>query len=195
MAFLALMLLGAGTLIAFSAYRGRSPAEVLRAVLRGDELPGTRYVIEAPGLITPEGARGLGEAAGDAAIEGAVVAGFARPLSAWKVTSGYGMRWGQMHEGVDVPASTGTPIRAAAAGVVDKAGWAAGAGNRVNVKHNATFTTKYFHMSRVAVRAGQSVAQGQVIGYVGSTGRSSGPHLHFEVWRNGRSQNPAGYVK
>lgn len=100
-----------------------------------------------------------------------------------------------MHEGVDVPAPSGTPIRAAAAGVVDAAGWSAGAGNRVNIKHNSTYLTKYFHMSRIAAKKGQRVSQGQVIGYVGSTGNSSGPHLHFEVWKNGKSQDPQRYVR
>ena len=192
MAYLAVLLVLAGAALVYSARHGASPIELIRAVLRGEELPGTKFPIEADNQSgTGGGVEWNPQTGGGGAFTGT----FARPLSSWKVTSGYGMRWGRMHEGVDVPAATGTPIRAAAAGTVEKAGWATGAGNRVNVKHNSTYTTKYFHMSRIAATVGQKVAQGQVIGYVGSTGRSSGPHLHFEVWKNGASQNPAGYVR
>lgn len=189
MAFLAILLLAGGTLLAFASITGRAPSGVLAAVLRGEEMPEPRYVIEQQ---APDTGSGGGEGSGS--FYGGV-GSFARPLYGWNVTSGYGMRSGRMHEGVDVPAATGTPIRAAAAGTVDKSGWSPGAGNRVNVKHDSTYTTKYFHMSRTAAKVGDRVSQGQVIGYVGSTGDSSGPHLHFEVWKNGRSQNPTGYVR
>lgn len=193
MGFLSVLLLGGGTLLAFSAYRGLSPVEVLRAILRGEALPGPRYTIESQGLT------GVGRAVGDIGAEGVqagarAIAGLARPLTSWTVVSPYGMRAGRMHEGVDLAATLGTPIRAAAAGEVYAAGWATGAGNRVDIRHSSGLVTKYFHMSRIAVSKGQRVAQGQVIGYVGSTGRSSGPHLHFEVWVNGKSTNPLGYV-
>lgn len=194
MAYLAILAFISGGLLVYSARHGVSPLELLRAILRGEGLPDTKYKID----ITPMAAE-----AGDGDVEwepqsggGTFTGTFSRPLSSWKVTSGYGMRWGRMHEGVDVPAPTGTPIRAAAAGTVARAGYdASGAGNRVVITHNSTYTTKYFHMSRIAASSGQRVAAGQVIGYVGSTGRSSGPHLHFEVWKNGKSQNPAGYVR
>lgn len=195
MPYIAILLLIAGGTLLYAGRRGYSPSEVLRAVLQGSEMPAEKYKIESQSL-GMAGAAGVGadwvpQAGGGGAFGGT----FARPLSSWKVTSGFGMRWGRMHLGVDVPASTGTPIKASAAGTVDAAGWAGGAGNRVNIKHNSTHETRYFHMSRIAVSRGQRVSQGQTIGYVGSTGDSSGPHLHFEVWQNGSAKDPMGYVR
>ena len=97
-----------------------------------------------------------------------------------------------MHEGVDFGASTGTPIHAAGAGVIDISGRHGGYGNTIVIKHNAKFKTLYGHLSRFAdgIRPGVRVNQGQVIGYVGSTGRSTGPHLHYEVRINDHPTNP-----
>ena len=98
------------------------------------------------------------------------------------LTSGYGWRWGRMHRGIDVADPVGTPIVSAAPGVVERAGWNSGGyGNLVEVRHADGSMTRYAHNSRIIVRAGQQVAQGQHIADMGSTGYSTGPHLHFEV--------------
>ena len=110
------------------------------------------------------------------------------------VTSPFGWRWGRMHEGIDIAASSGTPIRAAAAGTVIYAGWLGGYGNLVAIDHGGGISTAYGHQSSIAVGGGAYVGQGQVIGYVGSTGHSTGPHLHFEVRVNGVPQDPLGYL-
>lgn len=120
-------------------------------------------------------------------------AGLVWPLRG-PVTSEYGSRWGRMHSGIDISGGTGTPIRAAKAGVVIFAGQQSGYGNVVVIDHGGGFTTLYAHQSRLATSDGQSVSQGQVIGYVGSTGRSTGPHLHFETRVNGGAQNPRRYL-
>ena len=100
------------------------------------------------------------------------------------------------HTAVDYAAPTGTPVRAIGNGTVLSAGWAGGGGNTVKIKHNGVYTSAYLHLSRFAkgIRAGVHVAQGQVIGYVGSTGVSTGPHLDFRVWKNGTPVNPLTLV-
>jgi murein DD-endopeptidase MepM/ murein hydrolase activator NlpD len=110
------------------------------------------------------------------------------------VTSPFGWRWGRMHEGIDIAASSGTPIRAAAAGTVIYAGWLGGYGNLTVIDHGGGVATAYGHQSGLAAGSGAYVAQGQVTGYVGSTGHSTGPHLHFEVRVNGVPQDPLGYL-
>jgi murein DD-endopeptidase MepM/ murein hydrolase activator NlpD len=110
------------------------------------------------------------------------------------VTSPFGMRWGRMHEGIDIGAATGTPIHAAASGTVVYAGWESGYGNFVLIDHGGGLATAYGHQSAIAVGTGQGVAQGQVIGYVGCTGHCFGPHLHFEVRINGSPVDPLGYL-
>ena len=109
------------------------------------------------------------------------------------VVSPFGMRWGRMHEGIDIAAGTGTPIVAAAAGVVISAGWMGGYGNLIVIDHGGGLATAYAHLSSFAVGGGP-VAQGQVIGYVGCTGHCFGPHLHFEVRVNGAAVDPLGYL-
>ncbi len=109
------------------------------------------------------------------------------------LTSVFGFRWGRMHEGIDIAAPTGRPIGAAAAGTVIVAGWGGGYGNLVVVSHGS-ISTAYGHMSSVAVSSGQRVERGTVLGAVGSTGNSTGPHLHFEVRVNGSPQNPLSYL-
>jgi murein DD-endopeptidase MepM/ murein hydrolase activator NlpD len=120
-------------------------------------------------------------------------AGFVWPVSG-PVTSPFGMRWGRMHEGIDIGVAYGTPIHAAAAGVVIVAGWVDGYGNLVVIDHGGGVATAYGHQERLAVSEGQSVAQGDVIGYVGCTGHCFGPHLHFEVRVNGNPVDPLGYL-
>lgn len=115
---------------------------------------------------------------------------------AGQLTSGYGMRhhpilgYSRMHAGVDFSAGYGAPIYAVTDGVVSYAGRHGGHGNFVRIEHDGNFGTGYAHMSRIATYAGARVRRGQVIGYVGSTGLSTGPHLHYEVYRNGVTVNP-----
>jgi murein DD-endopeptidase MepM/ murein hydrolase activator NlpD len=120
-------------------------------------------------------------------------AGFIWPVNA-PITSPFGWRWGRMHEGLDLGAAYGSAISAAAAGVVIYAGWEGGYGNLVVIDHGGGLATAYGHQSRIAVSLGQNVSQGQTIGYVGSTGHSTGPHLHFEVRVNGQAVDPLGYL-
>jgi murein DD-endopeptidase MepM/ murein hydrolase activator NlpD len=110
------------------------------------------------------------------------------------ITSPFGWRWGRMHEGIDLGAAYGTPIGAAAAGTVIYAGWLGGYGNLTVIDHGGGLATAYGHQSYIGVSVGQHVEQGQIIGNVGSTGHSTGPHLHFEVRVNGQAVDPLGYL-
>lgn len=121
------------------------------------------------------------------------VGGFVWPV-AGPVTSGFGVRWGRMHEGIDIAVPSGTPVRAAAAGTVIEAGWVSGYGNLVVVDHGNGIATAYAHNSAFAAAAGRQVAQGEVIAYSGSTGHSTGPHVHFEVRVGGAAVDPLGYL-
>jgi murein DD-endopeptidase MepM/ murein hydrolase activator NlpD len=118
--------------------------------------------------------------------------GFVWPVSG-PVVSGFGWRWGRMHEGIDIGAGYGTPIVAAASGVVIYAGWMGGYGNLIIVDHGDGVATAYAHQSSFAVGGGP-VSQGQTLGYVGCTGHCFGPHLHFEVRVNGSAVDPLGYL-
>jgi murein DD-endopeptidase MepM/ murein hydrolase activator NlpD len=118
-----------------------------------------------------------------------VAAAWVDPNPSARVTSCFGQRWGRMHEGVDLAAPDGTPIVAAGAGIVVRAGVAQGYGNAVLIDHGNGYLTHYGHLSAIAVAVGQHVAAGQPIGNEGSTGHSTGPHLHFEV-HEGYYQNP-----
>ena len=109
-----------------------------------------------------------------------------------RVTSEYGRRWGRLHAGMDIAAATGTPIYAARAGTVFFAGRQSGYGNVVMIDHGGGFTTVYGHMSRIMTSDGASVDRGSRIGSIGSTGRSTGPHLHFETRYGGSPRNPRG---
>lgn len=102
--------------------------------------------------------------------------------------------WESCHPGIDIAAPTGTPIRAADSGTVRIAGWTGGYGNYTCIQHTASLSSCYGHQSAIHVRVGQSVSKGQVIGLVGSTGFSTGPHLHFEVRINGAVTNPMSYL-
>ena len=110
------------------------------------------------------------------------------------VTSPFGWRWGRMHEGIDIAVPSGTPIRAAKAGVVALAAPTSGYGNYTCVNHGGGLSTCYAHQSSYAVGAGDSVSQGEVIGYSGCTGSCFGDHLHFEVRVNGSAVDPMGYL-
>jgi len=119
------------------------------------------------------------------------------PINGARLSSPFGMRkhpidgFNKMHRGTDFAAPMGTPIMASGDGVVKKAGWCGGGGNCVVIKHNSTYQTIYAHMSKFAkgIKSGIRVKQGQTIGYVGSTGKSTGPHLHYEVVVNGKKVN------
>jgi murein DD-endopeptidase MepM/ murein hydrolase activator NlpD len=110
------------------------------------------------------------------------------------VTSGFGMRWGRMHEGIDIAVGYGTPVHAAAAGRVVYAGWMSGYGNIVVLDHGGGLSTAYGHNTSVSVSVGQEVAAGQVIASSGSTGHSTGPHVHFEVRVGGQPADPLAYL-
>lgn len=131
-------------------------------------------------------ASGVGRQTGD---------GMVQPVPG-PITSNYGLRmhpilgYARMHRGLDFRASYGSPIVAVADGVVARAGWAGGYGNQVRLAHAGGLSTSYSHMSRIAVAPGSRVRQGQVIGYIGTTGLSTGPHLHFETYQNGVTINP-----
>ena len=119
------------------------------------------------------------------------------PINGARLSSSYGMRkhpidgFNKMHRGTDFAAPKGTPIMASGNGIVKKAGWCGGGGNCVKIRHNSTYETVYAHMSKFArgIKKGVRVKQGQTIGYVGSTGKSTGPHLHYEVIVNGKKVN------
>jgi len=119
------------------------------------------------------------------------------PINGARLSSPFGMRkhpidgFNKMHKGTDFAAPMGTPIMASGDGIIVKAGWCGGGGNCVKIKHNSIYQTIYAHMSKFAnrVKSGVRVKQGQIIGYVGSTGKSTGPHLHYEVIENGKKIN------
>ena len=119
--------------------------------------------------------------------------GFIWPLNG-PVTSGYGYRWGRLHAGIDISGYTGQAIVAAKSGVVIEAGSMGGYGNATVIDHGGGIATLYAHQTSISVGTGQRVSQGDVIGTVGSTGYSTGPHLHFEVRVYGSPQNPMNYL-
>jgi murein DD-endopeptidase MepM/ murein hydrolase activator NlpD len=110
------------------------------------------------------------------------------------VTSGFGYRWGSLHAGIDIANGVGTPIRAAKAGTVILAGWNGGYGNCIVIDHGGGFSTLYGHMTRLRVGEGARVGQGDLIGDMGSTGNSTGSHLHFETRVGGTAQDPNRYL-
>lgn len=112
-----------------------------------------------------------------------------------RINSGYGKRWGRMHTGLDIDANEGQPVGAAAAGVVTGAGWDGGYGKTVTIRHSNGLVTRYAHLSKIEVQVGQSVERGDLIGLAGSTGRSTGTHVHFEVLSGGSFQNPIEFLK
>ena len=119
------------------------------------------------------------------------------PINGARLSSSFGMRkhpilgFNKMHRGTDFAAPKGTPIMASGSGTITRARWCGGGGNCVKIRHNSTYETIYAHMSKFArgIKEGRKVKQGQIIGYVGSTGMSTGPHLHYEVIVNGKKVN------
>lgn len=137
--------------------------------------------------------QGAQEEAGSTGNGQPSAAGFIWPCDG-VVVSSFGMRWGRMHEGIDIGCPYGTPNRAAAAGTVIYAGWLGGYGNLVVVDHGNGLSTAYAHASAILVAVGQSVAQGATVSLVGATGHATGPHLHFEVRVNGVAVDPLLYL-
>ena len=120
---------------------------------------------------------------------------------AGRISSPYGYREHpktgvrDFHSGMDIASEPGTPVKATADGIVSYAGWSGGSGNLVALEHGLGFSTYYAHNRLVVVKIGQKVKRGDILSYVGSTGNSTGPHLHYEVWKEGRSLNPSTYIE
>lgn len=174
-----------------------SASEVHLTIGRGQDLVGRPIDIVAASRRAIAAAAAVAAAAGKTGLaigRGAVPNGM--PVSATYLTSGFGMRYHPLlgivreHDGVDLAAPTGSPIVATSDGVIGQAGWRGGYGLSVEIEHGAGVESRYGHMSRIAVYPGQQVHRGDVIGYVGSTGLSTGPHLHYEVRINGAPVNP-----
>lgn len=158
-----------------------------QGVLSGSSLGST-----APGFMMGQNPTSVGSVP----YPGSLAAGSYACPCAGTFTSGYGWRWGRMHRGIDISAPTGTPIYASAPGQVVFAGWNNGGfGNLVKIQHPNGDQTLYAHNSRIRVVSGQSVTQGQHIADMGSTGRSTGPHLHFELHISGRKVDPMPYLR
>lgn len=110
------------------------------------------------------------------------------------ITSEFGPRWGRNHDGIDIGGNTGDDVVASAGGKVIRASWYSGYGNCIDISHGSGVVTRYGHLSQIYVSVGQNVEQGEVIGALGSTGNSTGPHLHFEIIIGGEAQNPMNYL-
>ena len=115
--------------------------------------------------------------------------------SAFRFTSGFGKRWGRAHQGIDMAGPVGTPIFATGDGVVTYAGWQRGYGNLIKIQHALGTETRYGHLSKIRVKVGQKVSRNSLIGDMGNTGRSTGPHLHYEVHVDGKAVNPMSFIK
>lgn len=138
--------------------------------------------------------------AGQPAATASVAVPSRTPLDNYRMSSSYGLRTHPVlgglrgHKGIDMAAPSGTPIYATADGMVSKAEWFSSYGNFISIAHGAELETRFGHLSRLAVSAGQRVRKGDLIGYVGSTGRSTGPHLHYEVRVAGQAVDPTPYM-
>lgn len=160
-----------------------------------DQAPAARVNLVAPAMHSRVGGTIPGFASQPVSIPSLI------PVEGVKLTSDFGMRWHPVlggrraHKGVDLAAPAGTPIRASADGMVERADWFSGYGLFVALEHGGDIETRYGHMSRLNVAAGQRVRKGDIIGYVGSTGRSTGPHLHYEVRIAGEAVNPMPYLQ
>jgi murein DD-endopeptidase MepM/ murein hydrolase activator NlpD len=181
------------------ATEARAGRRALLASVRGDR---DEFEAETKGLEKRSAAlaaeirraQGLPPApSGSVAVGPPSAAGLVWPVHG-TLTSGFGPRWGRMHEGLDIAGGSGTPIAAAATGTVISAGWSGGYGQLVVLDHGNGLSTAYAHLSSIAVSAGQTVPQGSVVGGMGTTGSSTGVHLHFEVRVNGSAVDPLGYL-
>lgn len=130
----------------------------------------------------------------DTALKAKTFLNLLKPVQNALITSQFGFRWGRPHQGIDMAAPIGTPVLSAEHGKVVYSGWKQGYGNFVAVDHGHGYTTHYAHCSKLLVHIGQSVTKGQAIAKVGTTGHSTGPHLHFEVVANGVHRNPIKFL-
>lgn len=119
---------------------------------------------------------------------------YVKPISGGRMSSGFGKRWGRMHEGIDWACPVGTAVKASCSGTIVSAGWSNGYGYCITIKHSDGKQTRYGHLSKILVSAGDSVSQGEKIALSGNTGRSTGPHIHFEIIVNGNQVNPLNYL-
>ncbi len=179
--------------LAFRALRGLAAAAVLGLAFAAEPGVGTRAALRE--------AQGAALATAVEALRGVdwSTTGFALPVQG-RISSYFGWRnvsvnGNRYHGGLDIAAPAGTPVRAARSGVVTRAGWWGTYGNVVVLDHGDGSETRYAHLSSVAVRVGQALRQGDVLGAVGSTGASTGPHLHFEVRFDGRAVDPLPYLQ
>ena len=140
---------------------------------------------------TKKTSSGGGSASGGGGVAGAP--SFAWPLRAG-ITSPFGYRWGRLHAGIDMGVAVGTPVKASYGGTVTRAGDAGDYGKLVEINHGNGYVTRYAHNSKINVKVGQKVSKGQVVAYSGNTGRSTGPHLHFEIRVKGVAKNPIPYL-
>jgi murein DD-endopeptidase MepM/ murein hydrolase activator NlpD len=154
-------------------------------------IPGARRVLKIPGTLKAD----VPSAKGKSPPTVKPRQGFLIWPTKGTLTSGFGMRNGHKHEGIDIAGPTGTPVHAAAEGDVAFSGWGpTGYGKMVIIKHQHHLTTLYAHNSKLLVKKGSRVKQGQKISLIGSTGRSTGPHLHFEVRNDTHPKNPIKYL-
>ena len=147
--------------------------------------PVTQVVSKGPSRVTVASSVSRGSGA---------ISGIAWPIRG-SINSYYGSRWGNFHTGIDIGGDTGEPYSAAASGTIVEAGWGGGYGNMILIDHGNGVSTRYAHSSRLLVSVSQHVSQGQTIGMVGTTGHSTGPHLHFEIILNGDTVNPLSYLR
>jgi murein DD-endopeptidase MepM/ murein hydrolase activator NlpD len=163
-------------------------------------LPGAAVLLlllaVAGGLLLPLSARGQLAAWIDAVISSTQEkVGYTTPVRYAYISSPYGQRWGRLHQGIDLAAAHGEPVYALAGGKVAYSGWEPGYGKSVVIEHGNGMQTRYAHCSRVLVKAGAVVSKGAVVAKIGSTGHSTGPHLHLEVIVDGLRRNPEWYYK
>ncbi|MGH3648801.1 MAG: M23 family metallopeptidase [Micromonosporaceae bacterium] len=158
--------------------------------------------VELPDRGTERAARSEDRRSGTVPSPNAVTRGKPKPKPAWvkpttgyDLSSGFGQRWGTLHAGIDLAAPTGTPIRAAHSGTVERAEWYGGYGYAVVINHGNGVSTLYGHNSRLLVKKGQRVATAQRISLMGSTGNSTGPHLHFEIHLRDEPVNPIPWLR
>jgi len=163
------------------AVRVENGVEVSREIIATRQLSAPVKQVERRGSRYLLASRGQGRASIGWPVSGPIV-------------SGFGMRWGRMHTGVDIAAKYGTAVVAAGSGTVIRAGWYGGYGRTVDIDHGDGVVTRYAHLSKIGVGLGETVRRGQYIGRVGSSGHTTGPHLHFEVIVNGSPRNPLRYL-
>lgn len=183
--------------VVHTVQRGDTLFEIARAYGVSLESILSSNALDDPNLIQP-GMRmvipGARRQALPLVVNGRLQRAFSWPVRG-PISSPFGWRWGRQHEGIDIAVTTGTPVRAAAAGKVEYARWGGGYGFLVSVDHGDGVVTRYAHNRQIVVREGQHVSRGQVLAFSGNTGNSTGPHVHFEVRFRSRAVNPISYLR